>query len=55
MCYRLSERVFLTRRGTRVDSSVVKRFITYGKPYHAASIDTLKRWVYMIYFQGQDC
>ena len=33
------------RRNDRVDNLQKRLFITYRKPYHTASIDTLRRWV----------
>ena len=35
---------YLQRRSKRVDEKEEKLFITYGKPYKAASIDSLRRW-----------
>ena len=37
---------YLTCRKLRVDCSMKKLFITYKAPYHEASIDTLRRWMY---------
>ena len=36
---------YLKRRSARVNSETKHLFITYGQPYKAASIDTLRRWV----------
>ena len=36
---------YLARRGTRVPDTTTKLLITYGRPYKAASQDTLSRWV----------
>ena len=36
---------YIQRRNGRVDKDQKRLFITYGKPYHAASIDTLRRWI----------
>ena len=33
------------RRNDRVDKDQKRLLITYRKPYHAASIDTLRRWI----------
>ena len=42
---------YLKRRSARVNSENKHLFITYGKPYKAASIATLRRWV-MDLFSG---
>ena len=42
-------KVYLNRRTDRVDQEVKQLFITYKKPYKAASIDTLRRWVKNIF------
>ena len=36
---------YIHRRNDRVDKDRKMLFITYRKPYHAASIDTLRRWI----------
>ena len=35
----------INRRNDRVDKLQKRLFITYRKPYHTASIDTLRRWI----------
>ena len=36
---------YLSRRESKIAGSVTNLFVTYGKPYKAASIDTVRRWV----------
>ena len=36
---------YIHRRNGRVDKERKRLFITYRKPYHTASIDTLRRWI----------
>ena len=36
---------YIQRRNYRVDKLQKRLFITYRKPYHTASIDTLRRWI----------
>ena len=36
---------YIHRRNDRVDKLQKRLFITYRKPYHTASIDTLRRWI----------
>ena len=36
---------YIHRRKDRVDKEQKKLFITYQKPYHAASTGTLRRWI----------
>ena len=36
---------YIYRRNDRVDKLQKRLFITYRKPYHTASIDTLRRWI----------
>ena len=38
-------REYLLRRNQRVNEEETQLFITYGKPYKAASIDTMRRWI----------
>ena len=38
-------KAYIHRRNDRVDKLQKRLFITYRKPYHAASIDTLRRWI----------
>ena len=40
---------YLTRRKLRVDCNIKKLFITLKAPYHEASIDTLRRWIYDLF------
>lgn len=45
---------YLARRALRVDSKVVKGlFITLKAPYHVASEDTLRRWIYDLFSGSQ--
>ena len=45
LCVIACLRAYLARRNTRVQSHCKKLLITHKKPYHEASIDTLRRWV----------
>jgi len=36
---------YLNRRELKIGTMITNLFITYGKPYRAASIDTIRRWV----------
>ena len=36
---------YIYRRNDRADKVQKRLFITYWKPYHTASIDTLRRWI----------
>ena len=36
---------YLKRRAQKVKDSMVKLLITYKKPYHEVSVDTIRRWV----------
>ena len=38
-------KVYLKRRSTKVQTDTKALFITYGKPFRAAAIDSVKRWV----------
>ena len=40
---------YLTHRKLRVDCSIKKQFITFKAPYHEASIDTLRGWMYDLF------
>ena len=40
---------YLTHRKLRVNCSIKKLFITLKTPYHEASIDTLRRWIYDLF------
>ena len=42
---------YIHRRNDRVDKLQKRLFITYRKPYHTASIDTLRRWIKEIFTQ----
>ena len=42
---------YIHRRNNRVDKLQNRLFITYRKPYHTASIDTLRRWIKGIFVQ----
>ena len=44
---------YLTRRKLRVDCSIKKLFLTLKAPYHEASIDTLRRWIYDLFSGSQ--
>ena len=44
---------YLTHRKLRVDCSIKKLFITFKAPYHEASIDTLRRWIYDLFSGSQ--
>ena len=44
---------YLTQRKLRVDYNIKKLFITLKAPYHEASIDTLRRWIYDLFSGSQ--
>ena len=44
---------YLTCRKLRVDCSIKNLFITIKAPYHEASIDTLRRWIYDLFSGSQ--
>ena len=44
MCCRLFKE-YLRRRSTKVQTDTKALFITYGKPFRAAAIDSMRRWV----------
>ena len=47
LCVANTLQEYLTRRKLRLDCNVKKLFITFQAPYHEASIDTLRRWIYI--------
>ena len=44
---------YLTQRKLRVDCNIKKLFITLKAPWHEASIDTLRRWIYDLFSGSQ--
>ena len=44
---------YLTQRKLRVDCNIKELFIALKAPYHEASIDTLRRWIYDLFSGSQ--
>ena len=51
LCFVDCLKVYLKRRSTKVQTDTKALFITYGKPFRAAAIDSVKRWVKELFIE----